>query len=351
MKVKLILLCMVMLVAIPVFARNNTDVILMKNGDRITCKIKGLKSNTLYVSIPYILGTASVDWSNVDHIESKQLFLVKTQNGTVYTGSLSTPETFGKRPTQIEILQAPEEKVTLEKNKIVEVNETARNFWQRLNGQISTGFTYSKGNESAEYNLSSDITYPRERWSAGASYSSNFTSSTGSSSSKRNELVLSGQRLTRWNNWYYIGLADFLQSSVQGIRLQSAFGGGVGRYIKNSGATTFKIHGGLAWQNIDYQRAILAAHAQRVSSGLIGTSLNLFQFDRTTLAVSASFLPAISQPGRVHLNLRSSYYVKLWGKLNWNFTLYDTFDNRPPPGFAGNDYGTTSGISIEFGNR
>ena len=65
----------------------------MNNSDRITCEIKGLHSNTLYISVDYFLGTISVDWSKVDHIESKQLFLVRTQDGTVYTeGALPTPE-------------------------------------------------------------------------------------------------------------------------------------------------------------------------------------------------------------------------------------------------------------------
>jgi len=50
--------------------------------------------------------------------------------------------------------------------------------------------------------------------------------------------------------------------------------------IKNTGATTFTVYGGLAWQKIDYQDAILAARPQQVTSGLIGSSLKLFQFDR-----------------------------------------------------------------------
>ena len=65
----------------------------MKNRDRITCEIKGLDADTLYISVDYILNTSAVDWSKVDHIESKQLFIVKTQGGAVYSGTLSTPET------------------------------------------------------------------------------------------------------------------------------------------------------------------------------------------------------------------------------------------------------------------
>ena len=351
MKLASIVFCAVLLTGSPLWARESTDVIVLKNGDRITCEIKGLRSNTLYIGVPYILGTLSVDWSRVDHIESKQLFLVKTTDGTVYTGALSTPETPHGRPLQLDVLETSRNKVTLERAHVVNMNETSNTFWQRFNGHIGTGFTYSKGNEAAQYNLNSDVNYPRERWSAELGYSSNLTSNAGANIATRNEVGFSSQRLMRWNNWYYTGITDFLQSSVQGIQLQSTFGGGLGRIVKNTGATSFSVYGGLAWQRINYQEAVLPSRTQQVTSGLIGTSLKVFKFDRTTLTVNASLLPAISDPGRIHFVLNSSYYVKLWGKLDWNFTFYGNWDTKPPPGFASSDYGTSSGLSLSFGNH
>jgi uncharacterized protein DUF481 len=351
MSFRLLLLYAAILVAPPLFAREQTDVIVMKNGDHITCEIKGLSTNTLYIYVPYILNTLSVDWSKVDHIESKQLFMVKTQDGTVHTGMLSTPKTPDERPMQLDVLETHEKKASLERTQVVGIEETSRNFLHRLNGMVGTGFTYSKGNQSKQYNLNSEVSYPRERWSADASYSSNLTSSTGSTTATRNEITLSAQHLLPWNNWYYMGLADFLQSSVQGIQLQNTFGGGIGRVIKNTGRTSFNVYGGLAWQRINYHEAAIPSPTQQVAAGLIGTSLKLFYFDRTTLTVKANLFPEISDPGRVHFNLNASYYIKLWGQLTWNFTFYGNWDNRPPPGFSGSDYGTTSGIGWTFGNR
>lgn len=34
------------------------------------CQVKSLSSNTLYVSVDYILNTGSVDWTKLDHIDS-----------------------------------------------------------------------------------------------------------------------------------------------------------------------------------------------------------------------------------------------------------------------------------------
>ena len=80
----LVLLCL----TTQLFARDKTDVLVMRNGDRITCEAKGLDAGVLYVSIDYVDGTTSVDWSKVARLESKQLFVVKTEDGSVYTGEL-----------------------------------------------------------------------------------------------------------------------------------------------------------------------------------------------------------------------------------------------------------------------
>ncbi len=335
----------------PLFAREKTDVIIMKNKDRITCEVKGLNADTLYISVDYILNTSAVDWSKVDHIESKQLFIVKTQSGLVYSGTLSTPETPGGRPIKIEILEPSDNKIEVDKAQVIQMDETSRNLWQQFNGDIGLGVIYSKGNQSTQYSLNSEVNYPRERWAAGANYSSTLSSSTGATPATRNELVLNAMHLMRWNNWYYAGIADFLQSSEQGIQLQSTVGAGIGRYLKNTNHATISLVGGAAWQRINYQQRILPAMTQNVAAALVGSEVKLLYFNKTTLSVNTYLLPALSEPGRVHFNLNTAYYVKLWSNLNWNLTFYANWDNRPPPGFSTSDYGTSSGVSWTFGNH
>src|ERR1700758_3320839 len=89
----------------PLFAREKTDILVMRNGDHMTCEIKGLDSGVLYVSFDYIDGTASVDWSKVARLESQQLFVVKTEDGAVFTGSLKTAEMGAGRPVQIRVFE------------------------------------------------------------------------------------------------------------------------------------------------------------------------------------------------------------------------------------------------------
>ena len=339
------------LIASPCLAREKSDVLVMRNGDRITCEIKSLSSDTLYIKVGYILSTLSLDWSQVDHVESRQLFMVTTQGGTVYTGLISIPETESGRPVKLEVSESPEVKVDLNKHEVINVQQTSLNFWERFNGKIGVGSTYSKGNQARQYNLNSEVEYPRERWAAEATYNSNLTANSGSSTATRNEIELTGRRLLRWDNWYYAGVGDFLQSSVQNIRLQNTLGGGVGRYIMNTNHTVWTVTGGLAWQQINYHENALPISSENVTSALVASNLSLFYFDRTTLTVKALVLPALSDPGRVYFSLNTSYYAKLWKNIKWNLTFYGNWDNRPPTGFSGSDYGSSTGLSWTFGNR
>ena len=65
MNARLSHLTLILLFAIPLYARDKTDVMVMTNGDRLTCEVKGLDAGVLYVSFDYIDGTALVDWSKV----------------------------------------------------------------------------------------------------------------------------------------------------------------------------------------------------------------------------------------------------------------------------------------------
>jgi hypothetical protein len=297
MNLRGIVLSVIMLVAWPLTAREKTDVLVMKNGDRLTCEIKSLSADVLYISLDYALGTVSINWFEVDHLESNQLFVVKTQDGEVYSGTLSMPKRESARPASIEVINEPGEKLELERDQIAKMDQSFENWWHRFNGSVGLGAIYNKGNQSTQYELSTDVNYPRERWSASAAYNSTLSSNKGASASSRNQIDVSAQHLLPWNNWYYTGFAGFLQSSEQGINLQSTLGGGVGRYLKNTNHTSISVAGGLAFQRINYQQNILVAPGQNVASGWVSTQAKLFQFDRTNLTVVASLLPALSDRG------------------------------------------------------
>jgi hypothetical protein len=235
MNIRTAALCVFLLAgALPSSARNNMDLVVLKNGDRLTCEIKSLNSGTLYVSLDYALGTISVDWSKVAHLESRRTFIVRTENGSVYRGRLNTTRNDANGPMNIEVIEAAGRKALLDQSRVIRMDQTSDAFWQRFNGTIKSGLTYSKGNQATQYNLAVETQYLRERWSVRMNFDSNLASSSGATTSTRNHLSFDGRHLLPRPHYFYGGLVSFLQSSEQGIRVQTLTGAGVGRFLKNS---------------------------------------------------------------------------------------------------------------------
>jgi putative salt-induced outer membrane protein YdiY len=351
MNTRIVFVGFALLFATPLLARDKTDVLVMKNGDRMTCEVKELDAGVLYVSFDYIDGTTSVDWSKVARVESTQLFVVKTEGGTVYTGTLETSEAAAGRPVTIRVMESPEKGALIDRSQIVKMVGTSNKFWERFNGAVSLGTIYSKGNQSTQYSLGSEAAYVRERWGAQASFDSNLSSSAGVNASTRNSLHLGAFHLLPPKNWFYSGLSDFLQSSEQGISLQSTLGGGIGRYFKNTNRMSVTIVAGAAWQSTAYHQSIVPLSQQNLAAALITAEAEFFRFSKTNLNATVDLLPALSDPGRVRVNTNESFYVKLFSDLKWNVSFYGNWDNRPPTGLSGSDYGTSSGLTWTFGLR
>jgi hypothetical protein len=351
MTTRAIILLSTLIFSVPLFAREKSDVIVMKNGDRFTCEITGLSGGVLSVKVSYVDGTMAVQWSQVAHLESNQLFLVHTESGTVYTGKVSTTGASNDPPIKIEVAEAPTKEVEVAQRKIIKLSETSEGLWHRFDGAVNTGLLYSKGNESTQYNVSSQVAYNRERWSSELNFNSSFASSSGANLTTRNQADLSTLKLLRWNNWFYAGTASFLQSSVQEINLQTTLGGGIGRYLKNTNRASIYVFGGLGWQNVAYGQNAVDQGTQNTAVGFVASEIKAFRFKKTNLDVSASLIPAISEAGRVHFNTNAVYYVKIVNDLSWNFSFYGSWDSRPPATLSKSDYGTSSGLSWTFGNR
>jgi hypothetical protein len=144
-------------------ARKSTDVIVMNNGDRFTGTIKRLEAGVLYVGLDYVDGDISIDWKKVARIESKQLFIVQTQEGTVLTGEIATavPPDAGQPQLQILETEEPQQPVVMEMSRVVNLRQTSEDFLKRWSGEIGAGVSYSKGNNATQYNFNFDPRYLR----------------------------------------------------------------------------------------------------------------------------------------------------------------------------------------------
>jgi hypothetical protein len=54
---------------------------------------------------------------------------------------------------KIEVVETPENQFAIDEMQIVKIAQTSDKFWQRFNGAINLGVTYTKGNETVQYTL------------------------------------------------------------------------------------------------------------------------------------------------------------------------------------------------------
>ena len=335
----------------PAFPRPKTDIVVMTNGDRLTCEVKNLVNGVLQIELDYVDGTVAVDWRRVARVESKALFLIQVQDGSVYSGTVITPDALPGAPVTLEIRPGDRESRVVDRSQVVRMTQFSKSFLRRLSGNLSLGTVYSKGNNATQYTFGSELDYQQTRWGARLSYDSNLSSSSGASAATRNQVELAAYRLLPWNNYFYAGTASLLQSSAQQIHEQTILGLGAGRFLKNNTRVRLTLMGGLGWQRTNYLASSDPQHLQNVAVGLIGWNLEAFNFKKTRLTIHAYAFPALTQAGRVFSRINATYYLKLFGKVDWNLSAYGNWDTKPPPERPSSDYGTSTGLSWTFGNK
>jgi hypothetical protein len=108
--------------------------------------------------------------------------------------------------------------------------------------------------------------------------------------------------------------------------------------------------GGLGWQRTNYVPAAQTRALQNIPVGLISSNLQIFSFKKTRLGVTASLASAPTRQGRLFSKINASYYLKVFGKIDWNFSFYGNWDTQPPAHLQGSNYGTSTGLSYTFGS-
>ena len=337
--------------ACPAAAREKSDILVMQNGDRITCQVKGLDAGVLKIDLDYVDGVVSVDWLKVARIESKFMFLIQLEDGSVYSGKVVNPAALEGTPVKMEIRTEDENTVAVDKDQVVRMTQTSDSFLQRVSGKLTLGASYTKGNNATQYNLGSELDYRQTLWGGRISFNSNLSSSTGATTATRNQVDMAAYRLLRARNYYVVGNVGYLQSSVQEIQRQTILGIGIGRFLKNTNRISLTLSGGFGWQRTNYTPTAETHRTQDIGVGLVTSTLHAFAFKKTRLDVTGTLVPALTEPGRLFAKMNASYYLKLFGKVDWNFSFYGNWDTAPPAHLPSSDYGSSTGFSYTFGNK
>jgi hypothetical protein len=322
-------------------AQGKTDVVSLANGDRITGEVAKLERGRLEFKTDDI-GTLYLEWDKlISLITTTRLVEVELADGRRFLGTL------GQTTSRQLLVNDANGPIVVSMSDVTFMTAIGRSFWSKLDGTIDAGFTYTKSSGIAQLNANTDTVFRQPRSQIRLTTSLTTTEeSDGTNNDDRGALEGSYLRYPR-PGWFFTGLGRIETNESLGLVLRSQAGGAVGPRLVNSNRATLSIGGGLVFndeQGVDVPRT-------KNLDALVIFHTAFYTYDRpkTNLDVTAQYYPSLSNLGRHRLQLDASAKREFWKDLFLSFSMFDTFDSRPPnPDADKNDVGVVFSVGWSY---
>ena len=332
-----------LLFVLTAIAKNVDDVVVLKNGDRLTGEIKGLQSGELRFKSDYMAEAVRLDWSRVERLESKSTFMIWLVDGKLVTDVIRL---LPSNSDEIANFVIGNTGITVHQLDVIRITPADRHFWKRLEGSIDFGFSFTSGNDQYQTNLAATTTYRTGDHSFTASIDSSFSGQTEGDSLRRNQFSFDYRKqLSR--RWYVGGLFDLLHSDQQSLDLRTTVGALAGRNMVQTENTRLSLFGGIAGTREHYSELIGRPRTTNADA-IVGADFATFRFNRTDIRSRFSLFPSLTTPGRMRLQGTSDLRIKIVKDLWWGFHVYENFDSKPPVRADKNDLGVSTSLGWKF---
>ena len=320
--------------------RDNTDVIYLTNGDRITGEILSLEFGTLRFETSNA-GTLSIEWPAIRAITSQYGFTIESRDGGRYTGVITASD-----ENQLAMDLVVGDTVKMPLTEVVRLTQIESGFWKSINGSLSVGLNYTKASDTGTASLNFSATYRNPRIESTLTLSANSTT-TPEGTTDRNQLANS-LRLVRPGARYWNFLSSIDRNEELGIDARIQLGAGFGRHLIQTKHTALDGTLGLSFNNewVTGQTA-----SNQSVEGVINAEWHIFRFSdpETSMVTTLSLLPSLTESNR----WRSEFNITLSRDIFKDFTLdlsyYNSYDSKPPDENASkSDYGIVTSISYKF---
>jgi hypothetical protein len=317
---------------LPVLADEKTDVVWMKNGDRVTGEIKSLERGRVTLKTDAAF-TLSIEWDEVTRLFSKKHLQLELETGERFFGTLDLDSKEGTVGVRSE-----EGNVELEMPTIVRIVPIEETRWGRLGGSLDLGFNFATANKAWQYTLASEVQQRSRKFLRGLSLTSTLVDQEDTESSRRQALEALVKRFLRKRR-FVGGQVEFQENEELGLELRYLISLSVGRYAIQTSKMELILIGGLGqnWESFDIsqleQPNELDQGLDFVSTELIGSvGFALFKFDdpETEFRLSLSVYPSFSFSGRLRTEFDAQIRRESARDFFWTLSLYQSYDGKPP---------------------
>lgn len=334
-----------LILALAATAKNVDDVVVLKNGDRLTGEIKGLQGGELRFKSDYMAEAVRLDWARVERLESKSVFMIFTVDGKLITDVIRLLPGNSSEIANFVIGKA-NQSIRVNQLDVIRITPADRQFWKRLEGSIDFGFNFTSGNDQYQTQLSATATYRTGDHSFTASVDSALSGQTEGTSLTRNQFSFDYRKQLS-PRWFVGGLFDLLRSEQQSLDLRTSIGGLVGRNVVQTENTRLSVFGGVVGTREHYSESIGTPKSTNADA-IVGADFATFRFNSTDIRSRFSLFPSLTTPGRQRMQVTSDLRIKIVKDLWWGFHLYENFDSKPPVRADKNDLGVSTSLGWKF---
>jgi hypothetical protein len=322
-------------------AAQKTDIVLLLNGDRLTCEIKQLDRGRLVVTTDD-MGTVNIEWDKVREVTAAAMFEIDDESGSRYLGSLAPGAAAGEM-----IVKTRVGDLTLPMPSVARLQRIGSGFWQRVDGSLDIGASYTSSSDLLKIDMSADASYRQPLWELQLAAQSSITRQPGASETRRNEGSAQYSRALRWRHWLSLVQGQVSQNVELGYDLRTSATGGVGRFLLQRSRDRLVAGGGLSVNREWPVDGELRSNVEAL--GALSYDYVTYDSPKTDISASVSVLPSLSDTGRVRANVDASFSRELIKDLYLKISFYERYDNRPPTeGAAHHDYGSTLSFGWSF---
>lgn len=318
-----------------------TDSVFLYNGQVLIGEVQGVNVGILNID-DVDLKTQKIKVTKIRKLRIAHTFKVETTDKHIYWGYVRPAAKDG----WVNIIRYDTALLTIPITQINLLISLQKGFLQRLNGSVSSGFSYTKSNQIGQLTLSASAMYATRLISYQLTASENASLDSGKFSRDREDLEF----FTDYNldkGWFLAGLLQYQRNLELSIarRFQQLVGAGNKVFVRDN-CQLLVITGISLSQELS---------TQGESSGPLWeiplmVRFNFFQFSHPDIQISTSQTTYIglTESGRIRFDGNTSFSWQLVRNFYIKLNPYTNYDNKPPSGSSNFDYGVTFSISYQF---
>jgi len=209
------------------YDRDKSDVITLRNGDKISGDIITLNHGILTLKTDNI-GTVNIEWPAVRAISSKFAFAVERMGGMTYYGVITT----SADGTAL-VVTTEAQSATIPFTDLERISQYSPRFWERITGNLALGFSYTKSSDISVGSVNFNANYRSTAVDSSLSFSSNTTRSRDNDETDRDVLAATVIFLQQSRNFWSL-LGSLERDKALGIDARLVGGAGLGRRLVQS---------------------------------------------------------------------------------------------------------------------